>query len=110
MKMTDVADSESVKEHIAKTLDKLSSVSEYAASNQSAELSNVASRMSNNMEFLNSMNQFMAAVQVPIKISVSTVMASCMSIAGISRSVARMTRLRRFFILIWSTLGHLTYM
>lgn len=67
MKMTDVADSESVKEHIAKTLDKLSSVSEYAASNQSAELSNVASRISNNMEFLNSMNQFMAAVQVPIK-------------------------------------------
>lgn len=67
MKMTDVADSESVKEHIAKTLDKLSSISEYAASNQSAELSNVASRMSNNMEFLNSMNQFMAAVQVPIK-------------------------------------------
>ena len=67
MKMTDVADSESVKEHIAKTLDNLSSVSEYAASNQSAELSNVASRMSNNMEFLNSMNQFMAAVQVPIK-------------------------------------------
>lgn len=67
MKMTDVADSESVKEHIAKTLDKLSSVSEYAASNQSAELSNVASRMSNNMEFLNSMNQFMAAVQIPIK-------------------------------------------
>lgn len=67
MKMTDVADSESVKEHIAKTLDKLSSVSEYAASNQSTELSNVASRMSNNMEFLNSMNQFMAAVQVPIK-------------------------------------------
>lgn len=67
MKMTDVADSESVKEHIAKTLDKLGSVSEYAASNQSAELSNVASRMSNNMEFLNSMNQFMAAVQVPIK-------------------------------------------
>jgi hypothetical protein len=67
MEMTDVADSESVKEHIAKTLDKLSSVSEYAASNQSAELSNVASRMSNNMEFLNSMNQFMAAVQVPIK-------------------------------------------
>ena len=67
MKMTDVSDSESVKEHIAKTLDKLSSVSEYAASNQSAELSNVASRMSNNMEFLNSMNQFMAVVQVPIK-------------------------------------------
>lgn len=67
MKMTDVADSESVKEHIAKTLDKLSSISEYAAANQSAELSNVASRMSNNMEFLNSMNQFMAAVQVPIK-------------------------------------------
>lgn len=67
MKMTDVVDSESVKEHIAKTIDKLSSVSEYAASNQSAELSNVASRMSNNMEFLNSMNQFMAAVQVPIK-------------------------------------------
>lgn len=67
MKMTDVADSGSVKEHIAKTLDKLSSISEYEASNQSAELSNVASRMSNNMEFLNSMNQFMAAVQVPIK-------------------------------------------
>ena len=67
MKMTDVADSGSVKEHIAKTLDKLSSISEYAASNQSAELSNVASRMSNNMEFLNSMNQFMVAVQVPIK-------------------------------------------
>ena len=67
MKMADVADSESVKEHIAKTLDKLSSVSEYAASTQSAALSDVASRMSNNMEFLNSMNQFMAAVQVPIK-------------------------------------------
>lgn len=67
MKMTDVADSESVKEHIAKTLDKLSSISEYAATNQNAALSNVASRMSNNMEFLNSMNQFMAAVQVPIK-------------------------------------------
>ena len=67
MKMTDVADSESVKEHIAKTLDKLSSISEYAATNQNAALSNVASQMSNNMEFLNSMNQFMAAVQVPIK-------------------------------------------
>ena len=67
MKMTDVADSESVKEHIAKTLDKLSSISEYATTNQNAALSNVVSRMSNNMEFLNSMNQFMAAVQVPIK-------------------------------------------
>lgn len=67
MKMTDVADNESVKEHIAKTLDKLSSISEYAASNQNAMLLNVASQMSNNMEFLNSMNQFMAAVQVPIK-------------------------------------------
>ncbi len=67
MKMTDVADSESVKEHIAKTLDKLSSISEYAATNQNAALSNVAVQMSNNMEFLNSMNQFMAAVQVPIK-------------------------------------------
>ncbi len=67
MRMTDVEDSESVKEHIAKTLDKLSSISEYAASNQSTALSNVASQMSNNMEFLNNMNQFMAAVQVPIK-------------------------------------------
>lgn len=67
MKMTDVGDNESVKEHIAKTLDKLSSISEYAASNQNAALSNVASQMSNNMEFLNNMNQFMAAVQVPIK-------------------------------------------
>ena len=67
MKMMDVVDNESVKEHIAKTLDKLSSISEYAASNQNAMLSNVASQMSNNMEFLNSMNQFMAAVQVPIK-------------------------------------------
>lgn len=67
MKMMDVVDNESVKEHIAKTLDKLSSISEYAASNQNAELSNVASQMSNNMEFLNNMNQFMAAVQVPIK-------------------------------------------
>ena len=67
MKMTDVEDSESVKEHIAKMLDKLSSISEYAATNQNAALSNVASRMSNNMEFLNSMNLFMAAVQVPIK-------------------------------------------
>lgn len=67
MKMMDVVDNESVKEHIAKTLDKLSSISEYAASNQNAALSNVASQMSNNMEFLNNMNQFMAAVQVPIK-------------------------------------------
>ena len=67
MKMMDVVDNESVKEHIAKTLDKLSSISEYAASNKNEALSNVAYQMINNMEFFNKMNQFMAAVQVPIK-------------------------------------------
>ncbi len=67
MKMSDVTDSESVKEHIAKTLAKLDSISEYAASNQNQALSNTTAQMNNNMEFLNSMNQFMAAVQVPIK-------------------------------------------
>ena len=67
MKMTDTADSEAVKEHIAKTLGRLNSISEYAASNQNTALANSASQMNNNMEFLNNMNQFMAAVQVPIK-------------------------------------------
>ena len=67
MKMTDTADCEAVKEHIAKTLGRLNSISEYAASNQNTVLANSASQMNNNMEFLNNMNQFMAAVQVPIK-------------------------------------------
>lgn len=67
MKMTDTADCETVKEHIAKTLGRLNSISEYAASNQNTALANSASQMNNNMEFLNNMNQFMAAVQVPIK-------------------------------------------
>lgn len=67
MKMTDTADSEAVKEHIAKTLGRLNSISEYAASNQNTALANSASQMNNNMEFLNNMNQFMAAIQVPIK-------------------------------------------
>lgn len=67
MKMTDTADCEAVKEHIAKTLGRLNSISEYAASNQNTALANSALQMNNNMEFLNNMNQFMAAVQVPIK-------------------------------------------
>lgn len=67
MKMTDTADCEAVKEHIAKTLGRLNSISEYAASNQNTVLANSASQMNNNMEFLNNMNQFMAAIQVPIK-------------------------------------------
>ena len=67
MKMTDTADCEAVKEHIAKTLGRLNSISEYAASNQNTALANSALQMNNNMEFLNNMNQFMAAIQVPIK-------------------------------------------
>ncbi len=67
MKMTDTADCEAVKEHIAKTLGRLNSISEYAASNQNTALADSALQMNNNMEFLNNMNQFMAAVQVPIK-------------------------------------------
>lgn len=67
MKLSDTTDSESVKEHIAKTLNKLSSISDYAASNQNTALSNTTAQMNNNLEFLNNMNQFMAAVQVPIK-------------------------------------------
>ena len=67
MKLTEATDSESVKEHFAKTLEKLNSISEYAASNQNTALANSASQMNNNMEFLNNMNQFMAAVQVPLK-------------------------------------------
>ena len=67
MKITDTADCEAVKEHIAKTLGRLNSISEYAASNQNTALANSALQMNNNMEFLNNMNQFMAAVQVPIK-------------------------------------------
>lgn len=67
MKMSDVTDSDAVKEHLAKNLAKLGSISEYAASTQNPALANTASQMNNNMEFLNSMNHFMAAVQVPIK-------------------------------------------
>lgn len=67
MKLTEATDSESVKEHFAKTLEKLNSISEYAASNQNTALANSASQMNNNMEFLNNMNQFMATVQVPLK-------------------------------------------
>ncbi len=67
MKLTEATDSESVKEHFAKTLEKLNSISEYAAPNQNTALANSASHMNNNMEFLNNMNQFMAMVQVPLK-------------------------------------------
>ena len=67
MKLTEATNSESVKEHFAKTLEKLNSISEYAASNQNTALANSASQMNNNMEFLNNMNQFMATVQVPLK-------------------------------------------
>lgn len=67
MKLSDTTDSETVKEHIAKILNKLNSISEYAASNQNTAIANTTAQMNNNLEFLNSMNQFMAAVQVPIK-------------------------------------------
>lgn len=67
MKPSDVKDEETVREHLAKTLGKLNSLSEYAASTQNTALGNAASGMSSNMEFLNNMNQFMTAVQIPLR-------------------------------------------
>lgn len=67
MKPSDVKDEEAVKEHLARTLTKLNSLSEYAASSQNTALGNATSGMSSNMEFLNNMNQFMAAVQIPLR-------------------------------------------
>ncbi len=67
MKPSDVKDEETVREHLAKTLGKLNSLSEYAVSTQNTALGNAASGMSSNMEFLNNMNQFMTAVQIPLR-------------------------------------------
>ena len=67
MKPSDVKDEEAVKEHLARTLTKLNSLSEYAASSQNPALGNATSGMSGNMEFLNNMNQFMTAVQIPLR-------------------------------------------
>lgn len=67
MKPSDVRDEETVREHLARTLGKLNSLSEYAASTQNTALGNAVSGMSSNMEFLNNMNQFMTAVQIPLR-------------------------------------------
>ena len=67
MKPSDVKNEEAVKEHLARTLTKLNSLSEYAASSQNYALGNAATGMSGNMEFLNNMNQFMSAVQIPLR-------------------------------------------
>ena len=67
MKPSDVKDEEAVKEHLARTLTKLNSLNGYAASSQNTALGNAAAAMSSNMEFLNNMNQFMAAVQIPLR-------------------------------------------
>lgn len=67
MKPSDVKDEGTVREHLAKILGKLNSLSEYAASTQNTALGNAASGMSSNMEFLNNMNQFMTAVQIPLR-------------------------------------------
>lgn len=67
MKPSDVRDEETVREHLARTLGKLNSLSEYATSTQNTALGNAASGMSSNMEFLNNMNQFMTAVQIPLR-------------------------------------------
>ena len=67
MKPSDLKDEEAVKEHLARTLTKLNSLNGYAASSQNTALGNAVAAMSSNMEFLNNMNQFMAAVQIPLR-------------------------------------------
>ena len=60
-------DGETVKEHIARSINKLNEITEYAQGNGSKLLADTSSKMSSNMEFLNYMNQFVAMAQVPLK-------------------------------------------
>ena len=67
MSPSDLKDGETVKEHIARSINKLNEITEYAQENGSKLLADTSSKMSSNMEFLNYMNQFVALAQVPLK-------------------------------------------
>ena len=66
MKPADLKDGEVVKEHIARSINKLNELAEYAQENGNKLLSDASSKMSSNMEFLNNMNQFVALAQIPL--------------------------------------------
>lgn len=67
MSPSDLKNGETVKEHIARSINKLNEITEYAQENGSKLLADTSSKMSSNMEFLNYMNQFVAMAQVPLK-------------------------------------------
>ena len=67
MSPSDLKNGETVKEHIARSINKLNEITEYAQENGSKLLADTSSKMSSNMEFLNYMNQFVALAQVPLK-------------------------------------------
>lgn len=67
MSPSDLKDGETVKEHIARSINKLNEITEYAQENGSKLLADTSSKMSSNMEFLNYMNQFVALAQISLK-------------------------------------------
>lgn len=67
MKASELKSGQTIKEHIAKNINKLNELSEFAAKTGNSSVSDTASNMRGNMEFLNNMNQFVAAAQIPLK-------------------------------------------
>lgn len=56
-----------VKENIARNINRLNQLSSYAAQSGNAAIGDAASNLSNNLDFLNQMNQFVTAAQIPLK-------------------------------------------
>lgn len=56
-----------IKENIARNINRLSQLSSYAAQSGNTAVGDAASNLSNNLDFLNQMNQFVTAAQIPLK-------------------------------------------
>lgn len=67
MNPKDIEKDGAVKEHIAKTLNKLNDISDFANKNNIPQVNDTAANIRNNLEFLNNLNQFVAVSQVPLR-------------------------------------------
>lgn len=62
-----ITEENAIKENIARNINRLNQLSSYAAQSGNAAIGDAASNLSNNLDFLNQMNQFVTAVQIPLK-------------------------------------------
>ncbi len=63
----DIAKPDAVKENIVKAVEKIEKLIAYSEESGNRLINDSANSMRNNMEFLNNLNQFVAAAQIPLK-------------------------------------------